>query len=155
MSKISRSYLGSWFPKLSQTNTCSNLTLKSPILPQLLSFWCLFYNIWIFFLVMTWRVRRMYLFYQVFHPELLYEKSVPKKICKTRRKTSVPGSFLKEDLDLSLATLLFFCVNFAKFLKTLILETSVNGCFWDLCESLFEKFQVFTMKATVLHIFPW
>ena len=77
----------------------------------------------------------MYLFYQVFHPELLYEKSVPKKICKTRRKTSVPGSFLKEDLDLSLATLLKVYINFIIFLREFceIFKNTYSG---NLCERL-------------------
>ena len=53
----------------------------------------------------------------------------------------------------------FFCffVNSRKFLKILILETSVNGCFWRVkyLRVFFVKFQVFTMKATILHIFLW
>ena len=119
-----------WLPNLlQQTNTCSKLALKSPVLPQ-----CCHFDIF--------GIMSGYVF-----------SDWPEEFEVVTKRYSIKETFWEH------TPVLVLFANFTKFLFTLLFETSVNGCFWRVrslngdSKSLLKKFQVFTMKATVLHTF--
>ena len=133
------------FKVLSTCKTIFKVEIKSQILPELISVWCLYFNIWssFYLLLCTWRVRSSL-------PEEFYKKGVLKYFTKFTGKhvrwylscNKASSWSSATSLNTESGTGAFLWI-FWNLYKNICLQRSVRVCLWgvrSLLEFLSVKF---------------